>query len=516
MKSAYDAATNQAQKPSPEQVRGQLDRILRSGSFRNAPALQRLLQYVTSQSTEGQLAHLKEYTIGVDVFGRGDGYDPKIDPVVRVEMHRIRQKLREYYQREGANDPIVVEIPTGHYVPTIGIRTPSTLAQNGSSPAIDDPSAQVGALSDSGNGKAAATNEGSKQFGRLFLAHPITALALLAVLVLSAALIKAHWSEIASTHRTASLAAPDSPAFNPDSVVRDFWVTFLGKDRAPIVGYANAVFLIDRTNDLFRFRRGATDNRGSPVDAHLARQFASNPALVAKAGPLFYEYSYTGTGDMEAVWRFTRLFSRMGYDTTLKRSRLVTIHDLQEHNVILIGSSFQNDAVAQLPSTGLDFVYELPKIDDELWNGRIVNRHPLPGEESFYKTERDQVTQTVKSDYALITVEPGIIPGRHIAVVGGLDTSGCSGATGFLSSASGLAELTARLTSLGLKKTEGQPPFFQALIKVDLENGLDVLGFHLVALHAIHANGLGAATSADVRADRPAEQPARPGALPNR
>jgi hypothetical protein len=217
---------------------------------------------------------------------------------------------------------------------------------------------------------------------------------------------------------------------------------------------------------------------------------------VAKAGQLFYEYSYTGTGDMEAVWRFTRLFSRMGYDTTLKRSRLVTIHDLQEHNVILIGSSFQNDAVAQLPSTGQDFVYELPKIDDELWNGRIVNRHPLPGEAPFYKTERDQVTQTVKSDYALITVEPGIITGRYIAVVGGLDTSGCSGATGFLSSASGVAELTARLTSLGLKKTEGQPPFFQALIKVDLQNGLDVLGFHLVTVHAIHPNGLGAATSA--------------------
>src|SRR5690242_14688046 len=126
MKSAYDAATNQAQTPSSEQVREQLDRILRSGSFRNAPALQRLLQYVTSnvtsRSTEGQLAHLKEYTIGIDVFGRGDSYDPKTDPVVRVEMHRIRQKLREYYQHEGANDPIVVEIPTGHYVPSIGIR----------------------------------------------------------------------------------------------------------------------------------------------------------------------------------------------------------------------------------------------------------------------------------------------------------------------------------------------------------------------------------------------------------
>jgi hypothetical protein len=185
----------------------------------------------------------------------------------------------------------------------------------------------------------------------------------------------------------------------------------------------------------------------------------------------------------------------MGYETTLRRSHLVTIHDLQEHNVILVGSSFQNDAVAQLPSTGQDFVYELPKIDDELWNGRIINRHPLPGEAPFYKTERDKVTQTVKEDYALITVQPGIVPGRYIAVIGGLDTSGCSGATAFITSAPGVAELTSRLASLGEKKGDGQPHFFQALIKVDLENGLDVLGFHLVTVHTIHPNGIGAASS---------------------
>src|SRR6266576_2200058 len=125
MKPAYDAAANQGDRPSPEQVREQLDRILRSGSFRNAPALQRLLQYVTSKSAEGRLTHLKEYTIGIDVFGRGNSYDPKIDPVVRVEMHRIRQKLKEYYQNEGVGDPIFVEIPTGHYVPSIVLRTPA-------------------------------------------------------------------------------------------------------------------------------------------------------------------------------------------------------------------------------------------------------------------------------------------------------------------------------------------------------------------------------------------------------
>src|SRR6266404_4448174 len=192
MKSENDTATSQHLKASPEQVREQLDRILRSGSFRNAPALQRLLQYVTSKSAEGQVTHLKEYTIGIDVFGRGDGYDPKIDPVVRVEMHRIRQKLKEYYQNEGANDAIFVEIPTGHYVPSIGIRTPVARNQNSPSQATADPSSRPETLADPGNGEVASKNDPSKRFLRLFLAHRIGALALLAALVVSGVLIKAH------------------------------------------------------------------------------------------------------------------------------------------------------------------------------------------------------------------------------------------------------------------------------------------------------------------------------------
>src|SRR5262249_16338879 len=161
----------------------------------------------------------------------------------------------------------------------------------------DDVSSSTGKLPGSGNGSAAANREGSQQLWRFFRIHPIAALAVLAVLVVSGALIKAHWSDVGFAHRAAPSLASDSAVSNPDSALRDFWVAFLGRDRGPIVGYANAVFLIDRTNDLFRFRRGASDNRGSPVDAHLAHQFASNPSLVDRAGPLFYEYSYTGTGD---------------------------------------------------------------------------------------------------------------------------------------------------------------------------------------------------------------------------
>jgi hypothetical protein len=60
---------------------------------------------------------LKETTIGVSVFARSPDYDPKVDTIVRSQVWRLRAKLRKYYASEGANDPIIIEIPIGRYVP---------------------------------------------------------------------------------------------------------------------------------------------------------------------------------------------------------------------------------------------------------------------------------------------------------------------------------------------------------------------------------------------------------------
>jgi hypothetical protein len=109
-----------------------------------------------------------------------------------------------------------------------------------------------------------------------------------------------------------------------------FWRGFFTSDSAPVVGYADAVYLVDGAEDLFRFRRGASDNTGTLVEPHLAQQFASSPDLVAKAGPLYYEDGNTGTGDLESVFALTKLFTRMNLQMSVKRCRLITIDDLRQ------------------------------------------------------------------------------------------------------------------------------------------------------------------------------------------
>ncbi len=66
---------------------------------------------------EGRESELKESAIGVEVFGRTPVYDPKVDSIVRTEAVRLRARLSKYYATDGRNDPLVIDLPKGAYVP---------------------------------------------------------------------------------------------------------------------------------------------------------------------------------------------------------------------------------------------------------------------------------------------------------------------------------------------------------------------------------------------------------------
>ena len=104
--------------PAPSAVRAQLATLLSSRELGGAARLCSLLQFIVEETLRGRGTQLKEARIGLEVFGRRpDSYDPAIDPIVRVQMGRLRSKLRGYYERQGAGDPIRIEIPIGAYVP---------------------------------------------------------------------------------------------------------------------------------------------------------------------------------------------------------------------------------------------------------------------------------------------------------------------------------------------------------------------------------------------------------------
>ncbi len=102
-----------------EAVSAQLERILRSETFTRSRRLGRFLRFTVEQTMSGRQAALKEYLVGVEVFGKTESFDPRIDSIVRVEARRLRAKLDQYYSTEGTGDPIVIQFPKGSYVPLI-------------------------------------------------------------------------------------------------------------------------------------------------------------------------------------------------------------------------------------------------------------------------------------------------------------------------------------------------------------------------------------------------------------
>jgi hypothetical protein len=104
------------------EIRSELERIRGSHSMSGCNRLLQLLNFVVESTLKGDASHLKETTIGVEVFGRSPDYDPKVDTIVRSQAWRLRAKLRKYYSSEGANDPMVIDIPTGQYVPSFHAR----------------------------------------------------------------------------------------------------------------------------------------------------------------------------------------------------------------------------------------------------------------------------------------------------------------------------------------------------------------------------------------------------------
>ena len=98
-------------------MRAQVCHILTDPGFQASAARRSLLKFVVEETLAGRGEQLKGFTIAVAVFARDQDFDPQSDPVVRVEARRLRRDLHSYYDTAGKQDPIVISIPKGGYVP---------------------------------------------------------------------------------------------------------------------------------------------------------------------------------------------------------------------------------------------------------------------------------------------------------------------------------------------------------------------------------------------------------------
>jgi hypothetical protein len=98
-------------------IREQLDRLMAHPLFANSKRYPVLLAYTVEQTLKGNAAELKERSIGIEVFGRSPSYDANADPVVRITAGEVRKRLMQYYYDSAHGGELVIELPSGSYVP---------------------------------------------------------------------------------------------------------------------------------------------------------------------------------------------------------------------------------------------------------------------------------------------------------------------------------------------------------------------------------------------------------------
>src|SRR3984957_20313362 len=129
--------TDASENLSEQEVRTELDRLLRSGLFLQSDRLARFLRFAIANALAGNTDLLKEYVIGTEVYDRKTPYHPSQDSIVRTEARRLRAKLKDYYESEGKRDPVFIYFRPGTYIPLLrrneAIATPSRDGASGES-----------------------------------------------------------------------------------------------------------------------------------------------------------------------------------------------------------------------------------------------------------------------------------------------------------------------------------------------------------------------------------------------
>lgn len=110
-------ATGATAAPDPADIRAALAHLLTSPPFGKSAQLSNFLHFVVEETLAGRGSRIKAYTIATAALGRDQAFDPQTDPIVRVEAARLRRALRDYYANGGADDAVMIELPTGSYMP---------------------------------------------------------------------------------------------------------------------------------------------------------------------------------------------------------------------------------------------------------------------------------------------------------------------------------------------------------------------------------------------------------------
>jgi hypothetical protein len=413
------------------QFQAEIEKLVASRALHGSESLCKLLRYLGRQALEHPGSAVKEYQIATEVFGRQADFDPQLDSMVRVQAGRLRTKLAEYYNTEGATDRILVELPKGSYAVAFQERASATSAH--------------------GNGSAAGTwandsVESSRASAQRRYLVPVLSLALIAALATIGWLLwTRRESDVSAANAAGAISAP--------APIRIFWKGFVRGPEEPWVIFSNAAF-VGRPNTGMRYYDTAKDAK-SPILDH-----------------------YTGVGEVLAVHSLDIVFGELHQTLRVKRGSLFSLDDAKNNDLIFMGSPSENLTLLEIPST-TEFVFKKITSGPQEGNVEIVNVHPAKGEAGKYVLGPSNTS--LAEDYAVVALVKGINPEHWELILAGTTTIGTQAAVEYVTRENYLDELLKRMNVT--QPSELKP--FEAVIHVKVARGVPVES-SLVALRVLN------------------------------
>lgn len=408
--------------------REELRRILESRYFSGSPKKIRFLEFVAEQTFRGNSDKLNEYLIGAEVYDRGPDFDQQRDPIVRVQAHEIRRLLKKYYDEEGKDNLIRMELPSGRYVPAFSRNVSGEAGVTGQEPEAPSP---------------------LRRLSRFHLPLTVTLAALCIVLAVLLAM-RGRQSTVPSPVHSAAFALPPNLDW--------FWRPFLPPADAPLIVIPNHPILRaahdgDSQQTIasgHEIPKSSLPEFRDTIHFRELKRFIFVPSLT----------DFTAVGETLGVVRLCELFFKAGDPCKVQPSRLVNFDEIKNGNAILLGGSQNWSGRVFLDVEGF-----------HLQSGIILNRQPQPGEKAIYRPEFDPVTNQLTRDYALVLMLPNERHDRRVLLIYGIYTQGSQAAIEFLTNPERMAELRGALLNLS-PDHKTIPPYFQALLTTTVENAV--------------------------------------------
>lgn len=409
-----------------------LQRVAASSHLRRATRLQELLNYLGKRSLKDHCDSVHEQTVGVEVFGRRQGYDTSSDNIVRTSISELRKRIDAYFSAEGADEPLVVEIPRWNYVPVFRHRA----VQSAGLPEFPVAAEPLTLAAPEPHLETESVSSKPKSRTDLRLVAGWAAAILLALLCL------VLWSRSQSATARYETLHRSLYSWQYEPSVAQFWTSFLGAkpDTDIVVADASFGLLQDIDKKSFSFddylRRSYVNDLPS---THLSPDLRATLERIAAWN--------LGSPDEFMLARRILALDPLGQNIHVYSARNYMPALTKRDNVILIGGSISNPW-DDLFEDRMNFTVKFQANDSIM----VVNRAPAPGEKASY-------SQSDSVQYCVISYLPNPDHDGVVMLIEGTDAEATEAAGDFLLSDD-------QLSSFKRLMHTDKFPYFEVLLKV--------------------------------------------------